>query len=449
MLMSSFFSRLPLLFAFPFFLFSIALIILSPLAANNVLAETAIHNDNQVHVDVSGSLRVRYESLHNPIFPTTREQREQNNERISTRVIVNTTVSYNNISATLDVRDSRAFLDNNDPTLGANQVNTLEPVQFYVSYAPTSLATINAIKVGRMELDYGSRRLLAKTVYRNATNSYDGVVVDATFSQWNVSGIYIQPVVRFPSDAASVDANERAFDKSYSERRLFGAYITSPDDNIKLQSYWLKEDDGDELATNNRDLVTLSIDYTKAFSHGWKGNVEVVGQTGTARETRAADDTLDKDVRAYMLFGYLGKKITANTFLRAEVDYISGDNYTSDNRIENFDSLFGVRRFDFGPTDVYQAMPRRNLKTVGLRSISKPASAHHVLLGYKAMWYQKAPESVDDFIGHQVEARWRYNVLPNLRLAIGGAYLFKGRGFERGDYSDNSAFVFTGAMYSF
>ena len=145
----------------------------------------------------------------------------------------------------------------------------------------------------------------------------------------------------------------------------------------------------------------------------------------------------------------LGKKITANTFLRAEVDYISGDNYTSDNRIENFDSLFGVRRFDFGPTDVYQAMPRRNLKTVGLRSISKPASAHHVLLGYKAMWYQKAPESVDDFIGHQVEARWRYNVLPNLRLAIGGAYLFKGRGFERGDYSDNSAFVFTGAMYSF
>ena len=426
-----------------------AMVMLTPFVANSALAETAVHNDNQVHVDVSGSLRVRYESLHNPIFPTTREQREQNNERISTRIIVNTTVSYNNISATLDVRDSRAFLDNNDPTLGANQVNTLEPVQLFVSYAPTSLPNIDAIKVGRMELDYGSRRLLAKTIYRNATNSYDGVVVDATISQWNVSGLYIQPVVRFPSDAASVDANERAFDKSYSERRLFGAYITSPDNNVKLQSYWLKEDDSEELATNNRDLYTLSVDYTKAFNNGWKGNMEVVGQTGTARETRAADDTIDKDVRAYMLFGYIGKKITANTFLRAEVDYISGDNDTSDNRIKNFDSLFGVRRFDFGPTDVFQAMPRRNLKTVGLRSISKPSSAHNVLLGYKAMWYQKAPESVDDFIGHQVEARWRYNVLSNLRLSIGGAYLFKGRGFERGDYSDNSAFVFTGAMYSF
>ena len=426
-----------------------AMVMLTPFVANSALAETAVHNDNQVHVDVSGSLRVRYESLHNPIFPTTREQREQNNERISTRIIVNTTVSYNNISATLDVRDSRAFLDNNDPTLGANQVNTLEPVQLFVSYAPTSLPNIEAIKVGRMELDYGSRRLLAKTIYRNATNSYDGVVVDATISQWNVSGLYIQPVVRFPSDAASVDANERAFDKSYSERRLFGAYITSPDNNVKLQSYWLKEDDSEELATNNRDLYTLSVDYTKAFNNGWKGNMEVVGQTGTARETRAADDTIDKDVRAYMLFGYIGKKITANTFLRAELDYISGDNDTSDNRINNFDSLFGVRRFDFGPTDVYQAMPRRNLKTVGLRSISKPSSAHNVLLGYKAMWYQKAPESVDDFIGHQVEARWRYNVLSNLRLSIGGAYLFKGRGFERGDYSDNSAFVFTGAMYSF
>lgn len=405
--------------------------------------------DNQLHVDVSGSFRVRYESLHNPIFPTTREQREQNNERISTRVILNTHVSYNNVSATLDLRDSRAFLDDNDPTLKANQVNTLEPVQLFVSYTPTSSSYINAVKVGRMELDYGSRRLLAKTIYRNATNSYDGIVVDATFSNWNISGLYIQPVSRFPNDAESIDSNERAFDKSFSERRMFGAYITSPDNNLKLQSYWLKEDDGQELATTNRDLYTLSIDYTKAFENGWKGNVELVGQTGTARETNAVNDSLDKDVRAYMLFGYLGKKVSANTFVRAEFDYISGDNNASDDTIENFDSLFGVRRFDFGPTDVYQAMPRRNLKTVGLRSISKPSSAHHVLLGYKALWYQKAPVNVDDFIGHQIEARWRYNVQPNLRLAIGGAYLFKGQGFERGDYSDNSAFLFTGAMYSF
>ena len=60
------------------------------------------------------------------------------------------------------------------------------------------------------------------------------------------------------------------------------------------------------------------------------------------------------------------------------------------------------------------------------------------MLGYKAMWYQKAPQDVDSFIGHQVEARWRYQVRPELRLVLGGAYLKKGEGFARGDYSDNS-----------
>ena len=226
-------------------------------------------------------------------------------------------------------------------------------------------------------------------------------------------------------------------------------YAASKDNNVKLQSYWLKEDDSEVLATKNRDLYTLSVDYTQPFDNGLITNIEVVGQTGTSYQTASANDTDEKDVRAYMLFGYVGKQITDNTFLRAEVDYISGDNDTSDDTISDFDTLYGVRRFDFGPTDVYQAMPRRNLKAVGLRSVSKPAKAHNIMLGYKAMWYQKAPQDVDSFIGHQVEARWRYQVRPELRLVLGGAYLKKGEGFARGDYSDNSAFLFTGALYTF
>lgn len=409
-------------------------------------------DDNSVEFDVSGSLRVRYESLNNPIFPASSDTREQSNQRLSTRLIVSSTLSYENIAATLELRDARVFLDDNDPTLTANQVNTLEPTQFYLTYKSSlslNSASISAIKVGRMELDYGSRRLLAKTLYRNATNSYDGVVVQGHIADWQVDGIYILPVSRFPSDSASVDANDRAFDKSFSERKFFGVYAASSDNNIKLQSYWLKEDDSEELATRNRDLYTLSVDYTKPFGNGWRTNVELVGQTGTANQTTAADDNDEKDVRAYMVFGYVGKQITSNTFLRAEIDYISGDNDNSDDTISDFDSLYGVRRFDFGPTDVYQAMPRRNLKTVGLRSVSKPGKEHNIMFGYKAMWYQKAPQDIDSFIGHQAEVRWRYQVRPELRLVLGGAYLKKGEGFERGDFSDNSAFLFTGALYTF
>lgn len=417
-----------------------------------VICPLANASSDEIAFDVSGSFRVRYESLNNPIFPTSSTAREQSNQRLSTRFIVNSTVSYQNLAATIEIRDSRVFLDENDPTLTANQVNTLEPTQFFITYKPereSSLYEVSAIKVGRMELDYGSRRLLAKTAYRNATNSYDGIVVEARFADWQVHGVYVLPVSRFPTDSESLDGNERAFDKSFSERKFFGVYAASKDNNVKLQSYWLKEDDSEALATKNRDLYTLSVDYTQPFNNGLITNIEVVGQTGASYQTASANDTDEKDVRAYMLFGYVGKQITDNTFLRAEVDYISGDNDTSDDTISDFDTLYGVRRFDFGPTDVYQAMPRRNLKAVGLRSVSKPAKAHNIMLGYKAMWYQKAPQDVDSFIGHQVEARWRYQVRPELRLVLGGAYLKKGEGFARGDYSDNSAFLFTGALYTF
>lgn len=417
-----------------------------------VICPLANASSDEIAFDVSGSFRVRYESLNNPIFPTSSTAREQSNQRLSTRFIVNSTVSYQNLAATIEIRDSRVFLDENDPTLTANQVNTLEPTQFFITYKPereSSLYEVSAIKVGRMELDYGSRRLLAKTAYRNATNSYDGIVVEARFADWQVHGVYVLPVSRFPTDSESLDGNERAFDKSFSERKFFGVYAASKDNNVKLQSYWLKEDDSEALATRNRALYTLSVDYTQPFDNGLITNIEVVGQTGTSYQTASANDTVEKDVRAYMLFGYVGKQITDNTFLRAEVDYISGDNDTSDDTISDFDTLYGVRRFDFGPTDVYQAMPRRNLKAVGLRSVSKPAKAHNIMLGYKAMWYQKAPQDVDSFIGHQVEARWRYQVRPELRLVLGGAYLKKGEGFARGDYSDNSAFLFTGALYTF
>ena len=423
-----------------------------PLLILLVITPVANASSDEIAFDVSGSFRVRYESLNNPIFPTSSTAREQSNQRLSTRFIVNSTVSYQNLAATIEIRDSRVFLDENDPTLTANQVNTLEPTQFFITYKPereSGLYEVSAIKVGRMELDYGSRRLLAKTAYRNATNSYDGIVVEARVADWQVHGVYVLPVSRFPTDSESLDGNERAFDKSFSERKFFGVYAASKDNNVKLQSYWLKEDDSEVLATKNRDLYTLSVDYTQPFNNGLIINIEVVGQTGTSYQTASANDTDEKDVRAYMLFGYVGKQITDNTFLRAEVDYISGDNDTSDDTISDFDTLYGVRRFDFGPTDVYQAMPRRNLKAVGLRSVSKPAKAHNIMLGYKAMWYQKAPQDVDSFIGHQVEARWRYQVRPELRLVLGGAYLKKGEGFARGDYSDNSAFLFTGALYTF
>ncbi|ANB25939.1 hypothetical protein A6F57_12485 [Alteromonas stellipolaris] len=399
--------------------------------------------------DISGSYRLRYEHLNNPIFPSSSEDRAQVNRRVSSRLLVKAQANWDVFNATLELADSRVWLDDNDPTLTSSQVNTLEPLQFFVRYTPQDSQYLKGITAGRITFDHGSRRLIGQGVYRNTKNAFDGVLVDYQVSDWNIRGFYLLPVSRLPSDSGAVADAERAFDKSYSEREFFGLYITSPDNNVKLQSYWLKEEDSAKLSTKNRDLYTLSVDYTKPFADTWKANIEVIGQTGTSHQTASASDTTELDVESWLLHANIGKKITDYTFLRGEIDAISGDNDSSDNTISDFDSLYGVRRFDFGPTDVYQAMPRRNLYTVGARSVTKPSKEHNIMVSYKAMWYQKAPESVDNFIGQQLEARWRWQIMPSLRLAIGAAYLLKGDGFERGDYPDDSQFVFTGALYTF
>jgi len=412
--------------------------------SNQVASESAID------VDFSGSYRLRYEALNNPIFPTTKAVRSQSNQRLSSRLFIKADATLNkHIGVTVELGDSRIFLDENDPTLSSNQVNTIEPLQFYLTYTANGDGALQSWRVGRQEVSYGSRRLLSNTIYRNANNMFDGVVIDWRLLDWNVRTLYLQPVSRLPTDSTLVSNNDRAFDKSYRERALYGVYATTLDNALKVQSYWLKESDSNTLATKNRDLYTLSVDYTFTFSNQWKANLEVIGQTGTSHLTRREEDTTPVDVRAYMLFGYVGRQISSSTFLRAEIDYISGDNNNADGTISDFDTLYGVRRFDFGPTDVYQAMPRRNLATVGVRSISKPAKSQHIMAAYKAMWYQRTPADAERFIGHQVEARWRWQVLPSLRLALGGAYLHKGEGLKRGDYTDNSMFAFTGALYTF
>lgn len=406
-------------------------------------------NAETIEYEMSGSYRLRYESLNNPIFPTASEERDKTNERISSRLLLKGLVRWEQFEFTAELADSRVYLDDNDPTLTSSQVNTIEPIQFFMRYSPENKVGIKSLSIGRMTIDHGSRRLLAQAVYRNAKNSFDGVLLDWEWNHWDVRGFYLFPVSRNPSTSQALDNNGRALDKTLRERKIFGLYSTSPDDKVKLQSYWFKEEDSAQLSTKNRDLFTLSVDYTWSIAHDWNANVEVIGQTGTSHETAGATDLTEKEVRAFMTHSAIEKRVTLDTMVSAEFDYISGDNDAEDDTITDFDTLYGVRRFDFGPTDVYQAMPRRNLIAIGMRGVNTSFNHHNLMVSYKAFWYEKAPTSVDSFIGNQLEFRWRWQVKPDLRLALGGAYLMKGEGFQRGDYHDDSRFLFTSALYTF
>lgn len=424
---------------------------LSASASVLLLATTCIGTSlkaESLDTNYSGSVRVRYETLNNPIFPTDENIRAKTNQRLSTRIRLKGEANYGNWNAVAEIEDSRAYLDENDPTLKSSQVNTLEPVQLYITYKGIS-EVIDSVTIGRVTLDHGSRRLIGRTRFRNATNSFEGALINASWSGWHVRGFYLLPLTRFPLDSASIDSNKRAFDKSYSNQKFYGVYAESEDNTWKVHSYWLKESDSEELATKNRDLFTLSVDYSKTFSGDWKYNIEAIGQTGRARQSTSTSDIDDKDVTSWMIHSHIGRQISASTFIRAEIDAASGDNDSTDNTIKAFDSLYGLRRFDFGPTDVYQTFPRSNILAPGLRGVTKLNVDNTLMLGYKGLWLQKVAEGEEDFLGHQIEFRLRYQASASLRLELGGAYLAKGDALEIGAYPDDSMYAYTGVMYSF
>ncbi len=51
-------------------------------------------------------------------------------------------------NATVEIQDSRTFLSDNDPTLTSSQVNTLEPLQFFLRYSDIN-EYVKAVTVGR------------------------------------------------------------------------------------------------------------------------------------------------------------------------------------------------------------------------------------------------------------------------------------------------------------
>lgn len=403
--------------------------------------------------DVSGQWALRYENITNPLFPTTDDRFNQHNQRLSSKLQVKTVMKWSQFELLGELADSRVYLDNDDPTLGRSQVNTLEPVQFNFSWLGNSQndggLNMQKLSVGRFILDFGSRRVISSGYFRNAMNTFDGVVSEWQWNDWNVNAVYLLPVTRLPGDAASIDANERGFDKSYSERAMYGVYASSADKTWQLQTYWFDEEDGPDLNTANREFLTVSAHYTLPKDTKWRADAEVIVQSGTRHQSTSPSDVTEIDHQAWLFHGAFGQMVTDTTSLQAIVDLISGDNDSNDGKNTNFDALYAVRRFDFGPTEVYRTMPRRNLVSLGLKMVSKFTKKDNLLIRYLNFSYQKTPVGGESEIGNQIEFRWRHQLLPKFRLEFGGAYMAKGDAFAQGDYPDDTVYGYTAFLLKF
>lgn len=340
-----------------------------------------------------------------------------------------------------EMQDSRAYVTDGT-ALTTTVVNAVELLRAYAEFDRDDLMGGQLrLTGGRITMDVGSRRFVARNRFRNTINGFTGIDLEwksGATDKTIYRAFWTLPVTRLPSDQAGLRNNEIEFDEENLDRQFWGLFASSRTESgftLDVFMLGLHEDVG-----THRNLFTSGGRLLRKPARGhFDYNVEFALQWGDSRNSRAS--TIDLDHFAH--FEHLEAGFTFDAPWRPRLalqwDYASGDKDPTDDKNGRFDTLYGARRFDFGPTGIYGPFARSNINTPGLRLQVKPREGVSAFLSYRAFWLAQSKDrwtttglqdptgSSGSFLGDQIELRVRWSPLPgNLMLELGYAHLFRG-----------------------
>lgn len=396
-------------------------------------------------LSLDGSFRARYETL----APQYRATHTGSDQVFVTRTTLKAGIHRGEFSVVGEMIDSRAALDDDGSFLNTTVVNPVELLQAYVQWRPRELLRAgdeSDIRIGRLTMDVGSRRFVARNRYRNTINAFTGIDW-----RWHSAGgrelraFFTLPVAREPNTFAELRDNDSEFDQEDSDVKFWGLFASDAwreHDYVEVFYFGLDEDDSSTRQTRNRDISTLGLRLYRSQRAGhFDYEFETAFQFGESRSSTAATNTRDLDHFAHFHHAEVGYSFVAPWQPRvvAQYDFASGDDNPADGDYERYSTLYGARRFDFGPTGIYGPFARENLNTPGLRVQVKPVAKLSGFLAWRGYWLASDRDAwttagivdpsgaTDSFIGHQVEMSVRYDAVPgNVRLEGGFAHLFAG-----------------------
>lgn len=372
-----------------------------------------------------------------------------------------------------EIFDSRAYFQRrNSNSIATTEVNAFELGQAYLGFDMADVAglgTASTLTVGRFTQNVGSRRLIARNQFRNTINAFTGIAYDwENAAKDRLRLFYTLPHYRLPDDRAGILSNSIEWDQESLDTQLFGGIFTKAGvlgGILEAYGYGLLErDSGSQLEgiqTRDRRLFTPGFRLYRVPKPGqFDHELEVIGQVGVARNTAAVTDVTDVPVTAYFVHAEAGYTFKAawTPRLSLHYDHASGDS-ANPNSYTRFDTLYGARRFDYGPTSLYGAVQRANLISPGIRFEIAPDPDWDAFVDYRTLWLENPTDSfaatgVRDrtgrsgtFAGHQIEGRLRYWLVPrSVVLDSGVAYLLKGDVLRNAPNAPNTGDTIYGYM---
>ena len=414
-------------------------------------------------LSLSGAFRSRFENARNSVRSGT-----PNDQVLTFRTRIDARYKENGRVWQFEVMDARQQYADADGILGTGDVNALDIQQASVKLALGSEAT--TLKLGRFTSDYGSRRLVARPIYRNTFNAFDGLEFTHTAPNGNqVAVLATQPVQRLPTDKASVLDNDFEWDKSSNNRRFYGVFTTQPAplagktggyfDRLRTEAYYFSlREKSDTILDSSINTLGLRAEV-RAQPGQFDFEVEGILQRGDNTRITADGNVSRGDHRAEYAFFELGYSFAVPSRLRVlfEIDYGSGNDLETPQRQERFNQLFGVTAFAYGPTGFYGVFNASNIITPGLRASFNPIAGLNLMASYRHFWLADRRDSLgrtkqsdpsgltDSYMGQHLDLRARWDVSPlSIRIEV-GAVIYKPKGFQE----RNSVFTYGGAELTF
>lgn len=411
-----------------------------------VLASTLICVDvfaQSPDIQVDLTHRSRFESVdpqYRPGFPSS-------DQAYALRTNLRIDATWPRLRLTAELLDARIELNDIDAPTSTAIVNTLEPIQLSATWDLTGpdSAQRSLVTLGWLTKDIGGRRLVARNRFRNTPNAFAGV--DWFWSRpggMQVNVFYLHPVQRLPETPVELSTNVQQRDDVTRETDVAGLHVQSrfAQGSVLGELLLLRSDGPDRRAPGSgaHDLTTLSLRASREPERGgWDFEVEAAVQEGRSRPAGAS---MDLDNRAHFL--HLSAGYTLDTARRpriiAQYDYASGDDDPFDTRMERFDTLYGARSFELGPSGIYGPFVRGNLETFGVRGTVQLAPRLTLMAALRGFWLASRTDEwvaadlrdetggSGDSIGRQLESWLAWDALPErLTVQLGIAHLRLGR----------------------
>jgi hypothetical protein len=282
---------------------------------------------------------------------------------------------------------------------------------------------------GRMTMDVGNRRMIARNAFRNTVNAFDGFHWQLKQDKaWQVRAFIVEPVIR----------DDVSLDKQHENSLFWGTYFQSMHFPwFQIDAYYLGLND--TRVANVATHRTFSTFGGRLYKDPKPGQADYDVETSWQFGTRGVNDHF-----AYfnhLDIGYMARMPWTPRLL-FHFDYASGDRDPGDSQSGAFDTLFGARRWEYGPTGIWGPFSRTNLISPGWRLVVTPTRDWILQLKHRA-WY--LAESKDFFgnsglrdttgsagssLGQDVELQAQWALNANLDFDVGYVHWFKGSYFD-------------------